>query len=1121
MNATLRNDGHFCFEFRVPKRGRLVLAFVLLTPLLFLFLQTAVATTVTDLRCEHRENPLGIDVTQPRLSWILGSDERDQRQTAYQVLVASSEAKLSEDAADFWNSGKVASDRSVLLPYCGKPLTSQSECFWKVRVWDKDGKPSSWSRPAKWTMGLLDASEWKAKWIGLDEQDKTNLLADTAWIWHPDEAQPQKAAAPATNYFRRLISIPAGRQIKRAIFQYTGENECRGWINDNDLGARNSVKTVKWNDITTRIEAGQTYVFGLTGRNTGDQPKPAGVIALLTIEFHTGKPLVIMTDESWRVSKTLEQGWNILAFDDSKWAAARIIGPAGMSPWGETRTAEERRFAARWLRKEFGVEKKVQRATAYFCGLGLSELWINGAKIGDAVLSPALSQYDKRVFYVTYDVTKQIRRGANAIGAVLGGGRFCSDRSKVYAGTVNFGWPKMLLHLRIEYADGTVSEVVSDDSWKLITDGPILVNGEFDGEEYDARREFHHWSEPSFDTASVAADVSRRTSENQRGLTSATTKQGWRPAQVVAAPAGQLVAQMIEPIRVTKQLKPIAITEPRPGVFIFDLGQNMVGWCKLKVRGPAGTTVQLRHAETLKPDGTLYMANLRGAQVTDTYTLKGGGTETWQPRFTYHGFRYVEVTGFPGKPTLDVLEGQVVHDDLQPIGEFTCSNEVLNRIYHNIVWGTRGNYRSIPTDCPQRDERQGWLGDRSEECKGEAYLFNIAPLYAKWRLDMADAQRPNGSIPDVAPGYWPIYSDNVTWPSSAIIIPSALERQFGDTASIARGYDSAKLWIEHMLGFVTNHIIARDSYGDWCVPPEDPKLIHSKDPARQTDKSLLATAYFYNDLQLMVRYAKQLGKTADAERWGRLADDFKASFNRRFLNREKGQYDNGTQTSCVLPLAFGLVPDDLRARVFARLVDKIENETKGHIGTGLIGGQYLMRVLSDNGRADMAYRIATQKDYPSWGYMAEQGATTIWELWNGNTADPAMNSGNHVMLIGDLVIWLYEYLAGIAPDNAQPGFKHIVMKPHPVGDLKWVKASHHSPYGKIRSEWRRDGSAFDWQIDVPANTTALVYIPAKDLGSVTESGKAALHAKGVMFVKAENDRVVFRVGSGRYHFLAR
>jgi len=1061
-----------------------------LTFLFFLFctaLRSFAGISVGELRCEHLQNPQGIDAAAPRLSWMLHSSERDVKQSAYQILVASSEEKLKAGAADLWDSGKIISDESVLVPYAGKNLGSRTECFWKVRVWDENGNVSAWSKTAAWSMGILNPTDWNAQWIGQDGVDVTNDFSGTSWIWFP-EGEPQIAAPIETNYFRRVVTIPAGRKIKQAIFEYTGDNECRGWIDQFDLGARNNFKTVKWQDITTRLEPGKTYLFGLTGRNEGDAPNPAGVIGKLTIEFTEGEPLVIQTDDRWKVSKDFADGWNTVDFNDSKWVAAKILGPAGMQPWGETRVPESRRQPARYLRKEFSVEKKIAHATISFCGLGLSELYLNSKKVGDAVLSPAFAQYDKREFYVTYDVTKQLQRGANALGVILGNGRFYADRSKVYAGTVSFGWPKLLLNLRLEYSDGTTQEIVSDASWKLTTDGPILANNDYDGEEYDARKEFSGWSKSGFDDSK------------------------WSAAEIVSAPGGIISAQMQAPIRVTQTLKPISVKEIKPGVFIYDLGQNMVGWCRLHVRGKAGNVVTLRHAETLKPDGSLYMANLRGAEVTDIYTLRGGGAETWEPRFVTHGFRFVEVTGFPGAPDLNAIEGRVVNDDLPVAGNFLCSNDLINHIYTNIVWGTRGNYRSLPTDCPQRDERQGWLGDRSEECKGESYLFDISALYAKWRQDMADAQRPNGSIPDVAPAYWPIYSDNVTWPSSAIIIPSAMERQFGDRGSVAKNYASAKLWMEHMLTFATDNIISKDSYGDWCVPPEEAHLIHSKDPARQTDKSLLATSYFYYDLCLMEKYADELGKTADAARWRKLADDFKTAFNQKFLDREKGQYSNGTQTSCVLPLAFGLVPDDMHAKIFAHLVDKIENDTHGHIGTGLIGGQYLNRVLSDNGRADLCYTIASQKDYPSWGYMVEQGATTIWELWNGNTADPTMNSGNHVMLIGDLVVWFYEYLAGIAPDDAAPGFKHIIMRPTPVGDLKFVQATHNSPYGKISIEWHRDGNKFDWQIEIPANTTATVYVPATSLETVK--------VKGAQTSRFENGRAIFELGSGKYHFIS-
>ncbi len=1060
----------------------------------FLFLVTTsqAALNVADLSCEDLKDPMGIDVTQPRLSWNLTSSERDTKQSAYEILVATSEASLKPGAADLWDSGKVGSDTSVFVPYVGKPLASRIACFWKVRVWDENGKASGWSKTASWSMGMLQTNDWQAQWIGQDGQDVTNTLTDTSWIWCPT-ADPAAATNAETVYFRRIVTIPAGRHIKRAVFEYTGDHECRGWIDSFDLGARNSYRTVKWCDITTRLEAGQTYVFGLVGNAEASTGSAAGVVGLLTIEFSDGDPIIIRTDEKWKAANTLQVDWLNKNFDDSAWTSAKVLSPAGAEPWGEIRVPEDRRQPARYLRKDFTVEKKLARATVSFSGLGLSELYLNGKKVGDHVLSPAFAQYNKREYYVTYDVTKNLQRGANAMGVILGNGRFYGDRSKVYAGTASFGWPKLILNLQLEYTDGSIENVVSDASWKITTDGPIRANNDYDGEDYDARMELNGWSRPGYDDSK------------------------WTPVQIVSSPGGVLAAEVFEPVRVTGILKPVSVKPLRPGVFIYDMGQNMVGWCRLHVQGPAGTIVTLRHAETLKPDGSLYMANLRGAEVTDTYILKGGGEETWEPRFVSHGFRFVEVSGYPGTPDLDDIDGRIVNDDLPTAGQFACSNDLLNRIYTNIVWGTRGNYRSMPTDCPQRDERQGWLGDRSEECKGESYLFVMDPLYKKWRQDMADAQRANGVIPDVAPAFWPIYSDNVTWPSSAIIIPSALYRQFGDVSCIRQEYESSKLWMEHMLTYAQNDIIDRDSYGDWCVPPEEPTLIHSKDPARQTDKALLATSYFYYDLCLMEKYAKLLGKTDDAAHWSSLAGDFKTAFNDRFLNRTNDQYSNGTQTSCVLPLAFGLVPDDMHSAIFAHLVDKIKNETHGHIGTGLIGGQYLNRVLSDNGHPGLSYEIATQKDYPGWGYMVEHGATTIWELWNGNTADPTMNSGNHVMLIGDLVVWFYEYLGGIAP--ASPGFKSIQMKPMPIGDLTYVMATHNSPYGLISSEWHRDGNKFDWQIEVPANTTALVYLPAKSAETSTENGRPLSKITGVTPVDDnEGHRLLLQIGSGKYHF---
>ena len=1053
---------------------------------------------VERLRCEYRENPQGIDELQPRLSWQLDADgARGVKQTIYHVLVASSRDLLKKDTGDLWDSGKVTSEQSIHIAYAGKPLASRQTCFWKVRVFDQNGKASGWSDTASWTMGLLNPADWHATWIGKDEQPTDTRIKDCSWIGFSGSNGVNDDPVP--RFYRRAFDLPADRKLVRADLSLAGDNGYECWANGASALKGGSFSAAESKDIAAMLKPGRN-VLAAQVNNAGEGANPAGLVGKLTLVFESGDPLVIATDAQWKTVGQAAPEWQQPAFADAAWQPANVLGPVGMKPWGDVSDkAEARVLAARMLRKDFTATKKVSRATVYFSGLGLSELYLNGKKVGEDVLSPGLTHYTKRVFYVTHDVTDRIKNGGNALGVWLGNGRYYAPRVNSPTRTIGYGYPKLFLQLEIDYTDGTRDTVVSDGTWRITDQTPITANNEYDGEDYDARLEIPGWAEYGF------ADAA------------------WPLASLVDAPGGALVAQMAEPIRVTETIKPLSVTEPQPGVFVFDMGQNMVGWCRLTVRGPAGATVHMRHAETLLPDGSgmLYMDNLRDAKVTGRYTLKGSGKEVYEPRFTYYGFRYVELTGFPGKPPLSAIEGCVVNDDISDASTFTTSQPTINAIYSNVRWGTRGNYRSMPTDCPQRDERQGWLGDRSAESKGETYLFDIAALYTKWLHDMTDSQKDTGSISDVCPPYWPLYSDNVTWPSTAVIAPFALYEQYGDTRIIERHYPTMTKWMALMSGFVKDGIIDRDNYGDWCVPPEDPQLIHSKDPARKTSKPILATTYFYHCLTLMARYADLLDKPADAQNYRAQAETLKAALNDKYYKKDVGYYDNGTQTACVLPLAFGMVPDAERDRVFGHLVKKITEETDSHVGTGLVGGQWLNRVLTDGGRADLSYGFATHTTYPSWGYMIEKGATTIWELWNGNTADPAMNSGNHVMLVGDLVIWFYETLAGIAPDPARPGFKHIIMRPQPVGDLTFVKASHRSPYGIIKSEWKRKDGTFAWDITVPANTTATVYVPAARSSVVTERGKPLAKSKGVKVLRTEPGAVVLAVESGEYRFAAR
>jgi alpha-L-rhamnosidase len=1062
------------------------LALALSISLCCAFAQPPSAVRPVKLRCEYRTNPAGLDTAKPRLSWQLSvpdAKRRGVRQTAYQVVVASSAERLAATQGDLWDTGKVESSQSIQLEYAGAGLKSGMQAFWKVRAWDETGAPSHWSEPAAWSMGLMSQSDWKAQWIGRDEaglyknpNSPFHSLTTAKWIWQGSELGTAGASKyvnqESERYFRTSFTLPSGREVKKATAVMGCTGQCDLELNGNLVGQSREAIFPYVFYLTEWLQPGANGVLIKTRYKGKAQP---GLIAAFRIEFVSGEPMLVTTSDQWTVSAGGKGG------ADATW----VVGPYGAKPWEDAGFIEERALPARMLRKEFTLRGPVKRAVAYVSGLGLSELYVNGAKAGDHVLSPNLTDYDKRVFYVTHDVTKMVNQGRNAVGIWLGNGRYWGPRSRVAIEARSFGYPKLRMQLEVTYADGTTEIVASDDSWKLTTQGPIRANNEFDGEEYDARLEMAGWAKPGFDDSR------------------------WETAQPVAGPSGIMAAQNAEPLKVIETLKPVKVSEPKKGVYVFDLGQNMVGWVQLRVKGAKGTEVTLRHAESLRPDGMLYVDNLRSARAEDRYTLKGSGTEVWEPRFTYHGFRYVEVRGYPGVPTTAAIEGKVVHDSMTRIADWRSSNMLLNRIHTNILWGMKGNYRSIPTDCPQRDERQGWLGDRS-----------VAALYAKFTTDIADSQKESGSIPVVVPAYWVLYMDDVTWPSTFLLAPKMLHDQYGDTRVIQEHYPHFKRWIEHMRKYMKDGLMPRDTFGDWCVPPESPELIHSQDPARKTNGTLIGTAYFYRMVQLMVRYAKIAGQEADAAEYEKLAAAMRIAFHNQFYKADLNQYDNGTQTSAILPLAFGMAPENVRSALFDKLAGKIESESKGHVGVGLIGAQWLMRTVTGGGRPDLAYKMATQKTYPGWGYMIDKGATTIWELWNGDTADPAMNSGNHVMQIGDLGVWLYENLAGIQSDENQPGFRHIVMKPTPAGDLTFVQATHESPYGLIASHWRKEPTRFAWDVTVPPNTTATVFVPAKDTAAVMESGALARQAKGVKPVRTENGFAVFEVQPGTYSFVA-
>lgn len=853
------------------------------------------------------------------------------------------------------------------------------------------------------------------------------------------------------------------------------------------------------------LETGENLIW-----DSGDVPSDRSVLVP-----YEGPELESRRDYYWKVRVATNHGdtlwsepsrWSMALLDDSDWQA-RWIGYDSCLNRTDTLGVFSR-LAARYLRKEFDAGRDIAQARLYISGLGLYECYLNGCRVGEDVLAPTATDYTKTVCYNVYDVTDLLDEGVNTIGVILGNGRFFSMRTVTYTipftqvtipGVRNYGYPKLLAQLEITDSEGNRTVVASDESWKLTTDGPIVANNEYDGETYDARLEMPGWSRNGYDDSS------------------------WRDARSVAAPEGRLTAQANPNIRVMDTVEPVSIAALNDSTWIVDMGQNMVGWLAVELEGRKDRPVRLRFAETLQDDGNLYVDNLRGAKATDLYTPAEDGTFSWTPRFTYHGFRYVEIAGAAAKPDLEKLKGEVIYDAMPTTGRFETSDSTINQVYRNAYWGLRGNYRSMPTDCPQRDERMGWLGDRATGCIGESFVFGNTLLYEKWLRDIEAMQDSAGCVPDVAPAHWTFdqHSGNVTWPAAYLCVADMLYNQRGDVRPIERHYASMKKWIEYIRDRqMKDGLVINDVYGDWCMPPESQELIHSQDPARKTDGRLLGTSFYYRLLNMMARFAAVSGHEADTAEYLDLAARVKDAYNKQFLNAETGQYANNTVTANIISLMQGLVPDSLEQKVFANVVEKTKGEFDSHVSTGLIGIQFLMRGLTQHGAGDLAYTIATNRTYPSWGYMIDKGATTIWELWNGDTADPAMNSGNHVMLLGDLLTWYYENLAGIKSDPAAPGFKHVVMAPYFPDGLDWVDAATESPYGPIASRWSRDGQGLSWKVEIPANSTASVRIPASSAGQVTEGGKPLSENPAVKSVTEADGFVTVEIGSGKYDFFA-
>ena len=745
------------------------------------------------------------------------------------------------------------------------------------------------------------------------------------------------------------------------------------------------------------------------------------------------------------------------------------------------------RLAARYLRKDFVLKYEVSEARLYVSGMGVYSAYLNGREIApEELLKPTLSWYSKRVYFNTYDVTKMLQQGDNAVGIILEGGRYTSLRYNAanpnWDGTdhvFGFGTPRLLLQLEVTYKDGQKETIVSDETWKITNRGPIRTANEWDGETYDGNFDLGNWNQANYDDSA------------------------WHQAELVEAPEGQLSPQPNPNITVMEKLKPVSMFQ-KGDKWYLDMGQNMVGFIDMKARGQQpGDIITLRYAELLTPDSLLYTANLRSSENTDRFIVdcrdvarrvstNQQSTIHWHPMFVYHGFRYVEISGLRETPNLDDFEGWGIYDEMPVTGSFETSNEIINAVYHNAYWGIRGNYRSMPTDCPQRDERMGWTGDRTTGNYGESYIFNNHQLYAKWLTDGDDSQQENGSLANVIPPYWRGYTDNMTWPGAMVTVTDMLYTRFGDVEPIRQHYAAWKKWMLHMKNdYMRAGLMPRDTYGDWCMPPESLELIHSNDATRITDATVISTPFYCYLCGKMAKFAEILGFTEDVDFFNQEITTTTIAFNDKYFNRVTGVYANNTVTANILPLWFGMVPKGLEDKVMESIVDKTENECGGHVSTGVVGIQQLMRCLTEYGHGDLALKIASNDSYPSWGYMYRNGATTIWELWNGNTADPAMNSGNHVMLLGDLILWEYEYLGGIRA--LEPGYSKIQLKPYPIEGLDVVNCAYNSVSGRIESNWKREGKRFEWDFTIPANTTAEVCLPTANGYEVKTYGSGKYH----------------------------
>jgi alpha-L-rhamnosidase len=774
--------------------------------------------------------------------------------------------------------------------------------------------------------------------------------------------------------------------------------------------------------------------------------------------------------------------WEMGIMEPGSWKASWIEFPSETEVKGSK--------PAQYFRKDFSTGKKIKSARVYVTSLGLYQLFLNGKKVGTDLFTPGWTSYKNRLQYQTYDVTSIIQN-KNSIGAIVGDGWY---RGNIGWGNENgyYGSKLALLaQLQINYTDGTAEIIGTDQNWKVST-GPIIESDIYNGETYDARKEMPGWAATGFDDSK------------------------WGKAAVVDQSKKILIAPQGSVVKAIEEIKPVKLITTPKGETVLDMGQNMVGWTRLKVKGNKGDKITLKFAEVLTKEGNFYTDNLRSAKCTDVYILKGEGEEIYEPHFTFHGFRFVQIVGLSAPPSLDQITGVVIHSDMKPTGSFSCSEPLINQLQHNIQWGQKGNFLDVPTDCPQRDERLGWTGDAQVFSMTAAFNFDVAPFYTKWLGDVTADQLPNGRVPHVIPDVLKGDGGATAWADASVVVPWTMYQVYGDQRILEVQYPSMKAWVEYMKNRAGDDLLwtGDQHFGDWLAFATN----NSDYPGATTEKDLIATAYFSYSSGLLSKTAAIIGQTEDVKRYAKLSDDVRKAFILEFVT-PSGRLVSHTQTAYSLALAFNLLPENLIPKAAAFLADDVKKF--GHLTTGFVGTPLLCKTLSANGYDELAFKLLNRKEYPSWLYPVTQGATTIWERWDGQKPDGSfqdvgMNSFNHYAY-GAIGEWLYHYVAGMDIDPENPGYKHILLAPHPGGGLTHASAEFLSLYGKIKSAWKMDGNDFVYEVAIPANTTATVSLPGAKSGQLTMNTQP-LTASAKESLKQSEKGVTLTIGSGNYTF---